>query len=164
MSISANFRRAATSALLAATMLLTACAQDAGNKEIAGTLIGAGLGAWLGKEIGGKGTSGDIGIAIGAVAGATLGRRIGADLDELDRQKMGYAHHNAMETAPTGKPVYWNNPDSGNSGSVTARSTDVSDPDRPCREFETSVNVDGSTEQATGMACRNPDGSWEIVS
>ena len=145
-------------------MLLSACAQDAGNKEIAGTLIGAGLGAWLGKEIGGKGTSGDIGIAIGAVAGATLGRNIGADLDELDRQKMDYAYRDAMENSRSGDTVNWTNPDSGNSGTVTALSTDTSNPDRPCREFETTVNVGGTDQQATGIACRNADGSWDIVS
>ncbi len=163
MDISVKLRKSLTAGILAAAMILTACAQDAGNKEIAGTLIGAGLGAWLGKEIGGKGTSGDIGIAVGAVAGAAIGRSIGADLDELDRQKLANAHYDAMENSRSGDAVRWTNPDSGNSGSVTALTTDLSDPDRPCRQFETTVNVGGTAEQGTGLACRNPDGSWDIV-
>ncbi|MEE8203551.1 MAG: hypothetical protein V3R74_07315, partial [Alphaproteobacteria bacterium] len=32
-----------------------------------------------------------------------------------------------------------------------------------CREYQTTVNVGGQVEQAYGTACRQPDGSWQIV-
>ena len=33
-----------------------------------------------------------------------------------------------------------------------------------CREFQQTVTVGGRTEEAYGTACRQPDGSWKIVS
>jgi surface antigen len=33
-----------------------------------------------------------------------------------------------------------------------------------CREFQQTVTIGGKTEQAYGTACRQPDGSWQIVS
>lgn len=33
-----------------------------------------------------------------------------------------------------------------------------------CREFTKVVNVGGQAQSAYGQACRQPDGSWEIVS
>lgn len=33
-----------------------------------------------------------------------------------------------------------------------------------CREYQQTVTVGGRTERAHGIACRQPDGSWKIVS
>ena len=33
-----------------------------------------------------------------------------------------------------------------------------------CRDCEQTVTIDGRCETATGTACRQPDGSWRIVS
>jgi surface antigen len=33
-----------------------------------------------------------------------------------------------------------------------------------CREYQTNVTVEGKSEKAHGTACRQPDGSWKIVS
>ena len=33
-----------------------------------------------------------------------------------------------------------------------------------CREFQQTVNVGGGPEQIHGIACRRPDGTWQIVS
>jgi len=32
-----------------------------------------------------------------------------------------------------------------------------------CREFQQTVSIGGKNEQAYGVACRQPDGSWRIV-
>lgn len=32
-----------------------------------------------------------------------------------------------------------------------------------CREFQQTISVSGDTQQAHGSACRQPDGSWQIV-
>jgi hypothetical protein len=31
-----------------------------------------------------------------------------------------------------------------------------------CREFQKQIIIDGRTEQAYGVACRQPDGTWKI--
>jgi surface antigen len=33
-----------------------------------------------------------------------------------------------------------------------------------CREYVTKATIAGKEEQAYGKACRQPDGSWKIVS
>ncbi len=37
------------------------------------------------------------------------------------------------------------------------------EPGRYCREYQTVVTIGGRAEQAYGTACRQPDGSWQIV-
>jgi hypothetical protein len=33
-----------------------------------------------------------------------------------------------------------------------------------CREFTTTITIDGQPQQASGLACQQPDNSWRIVS
>jgi surface antigen len=33
-----------------------------------------------------------------------------------------------------------------------------------CREFQQTVSIGGREERAYGTACRQPDGSWKVVS
>jgi hypothetical protein len=65
-------------------------------------------------------------------------------------------------TAPVGEKIIWNN--GGASGSVTTIRDGVSTAGRYCREFQQTVTIGGKTQQAYGTACRQPDGSWEVVS
>lgn len=75
------------------------------------------------------------------------------------------AHETAQVQATTariGDTIVWNQ---GNaSGSVTALRDGTSTNGRYCREFQQKVTVGGKTENAYGTACRQPDGTWEIVS
>ncbi len=74
------------------------------------------------------------------------------------------AQQTALETNPVGHSTSWSNPDTGNSGTVTPTKTVASaDNGQPCREYQHTVTIDGKTEQAYGRACRQADGSWQIV-
>jgi hypothetical protein len=42
-------------------------------------------------------------------------------------------------------------------------SPDRSSSDSYCREFQTSIVIDGRAERAFGTACLQPDGSWAVV-
>jgi surface antigen len=140
---------------------LVAC--EAGReKEQIGAVIGAGLGALAGSQIGG-GRGQLAAIAVGTLGGAWAGSAIGRRLDERDRLLAGQAIQQA-QAAPLGQTIQWNNPESGNSGTVTATrdGTDTAT-GAYCREYQQTVTVGGQTEQAYGMACRQPDGSWKIV-
>jgi len=151
-------------ALVATTVLLTACAERGiGQKEGAGTLVGAGLGALAGSQIGsGKGQL--AAVAIGTLLGAFAGNEIGKSLDKADQAALAQAGEEAR-TAPIGKTIDWSNPDSGNSGSVTPiREGRQEGSGNYCREFQQTVTIDGKTEKAFGVACRQPDGSWKITS
>ncbi len=146
-----------------AALLLAACAdyQDR-PKQAGGTLIGAGLGALAGSQIG-KGRGQLAAVAIGALAGAFIGSEIGKSLDRADRLAAQQAQQKA-HAAPIGETIAWNNPESGNSGTFrpTKDGTNTATGEY-CREYQTTVNVGGKTESAYGTACRQPDGSWRIV-
>jgi surface antigen len=66
-------------------------------------------------------------------------------------------------TAPLGDKITWNNPQNEHSGSVTPVRDGYSESGRYCREFYQTVSIAGKTEDAYGVACRQPDGTWRIV-
>jgi hypothetical protein len=68
----------------------------------------------------------------------------------------------AATTAPIGERIIWQ--EGGASGAVIATREGTSTSGRYCREFQQEVAIGGRTERAYGTACRNPDGSWEVIS
>lgn len=148
--------------ILAAMSLLAlgACA-DGGQKENIGTVVGAIGGAVIGAQFG-SGTGRLVGVAAGTLLGGYLGREVGKSLDRADQTAAREAEQKA-HTAPVGQQIAWSNPDSGNSGTVTPRREGRDMAGNTCREYETTITVDGKTERATGTACKQPDGTWRIV-
>ena len=146
--------------LVAILFLLGAC-QGTGQKQQAGTLVGAGLGALAGSQIGSGG--GQLAaVAIGALAGAWLGSTLGESLDNADQARHQNAYQSA-QTAPLNQPVAWNNPNTGASGQVVAVKDGTNTATGAyCREFEQTITVNGRTENRTGEACKQPDGSWKV--
>lgn len=144
-------------------LALSACEsiQNAGNKELIGTGSGAVVGGILGSQIG-DGSGQLWATGAGAIIGAFLGGEIGRSLDKADRSAIMQASHRA-QTAPIGEPISWNNPDSGNSGSVIPTKEGYSASGKYCREFQQTIYVGGREENAFGVACRQPDGSWQIM-
>ncbi len=148
--------------VFAVALSLGACVTDQGDKQTLGTLVGAGLGGLAGSQIG-SGTGRLAAVGAGVLLGGLLGNSVGKSLDKAD---IAYAERNAQETLeyqPTGATLSWVNPDSGNSGTVTPTATYQSETGRYCREYRQTVTVGGELQSAYGTACRQPDGSWEIV-
>lgn len=141
---------------------MAACTSGAGPKEQVGTVLGAGGGAAIGSQIGqGKGQM--VAIAVGTLLGAMAGGEIGRSLDRADRAAMSQATNQALETHQSGQAAEWSNPDSGHYGTVTPQPAYKNASGQYCREFQQEVVIDGRTESAYGTACRQPDGSWQIV-
>ena len=144
------------------SLSMTACVKNKQN-EYGGSIIGGVIGGLIGNKVGqGKGRV--IATATGAAVGALLGSQIGKKLDKVDRIYATKAQQTALETNPAGQSSSWSNPDSGNSGTVTPTKTVMgSISGQPCREYQHKVTIGGKTEQAYGRACREADGSWQIV-
>jgi len=150
--------------MVLAALSLGACEtlQGRGDKELIGGASGAVIGGLLGSQVGGG--SGRLwATGAGVLLGALAGSEIGASLDKAD---MAYAQeaNQTAHSAPVGETVTWNNPDSGNSGSVTPTRDGYSSAGRYCREYQQTVTVGGREETAYGQACQQPDGDWEIIS
>jgi len=143
-------------------VLLAACAEDRGTKQTIGTLGGAAVGGLLGAQIGG-GTGKLAAVAIGSLAGAFLGSEIGKSLDRADRAYMERNAQSSLENNRSGTTSSWRNPDSGHSGTFTPTNTYQVAEGQYCREYESTIFVDGKEETAVGRACRQPDGTWRIV-
>ncbi len=153
-----KFKTVIAAAMIA--LLSTACAGQ-GEKQTVGTLGGAALGGLLGSQFGsGKGKL--VATGAGVFIGALIGSEIGRSMDQVDRMKANQAI-NTAHSAPVGETITWNNPDSGHSGTVTPIRDGTSSSGSYCREFQQTVTIGGQTEQAYGTACRQPDGSWQIV-
>ncbi len=149
------------SAVALVALLLSGCVTNGNQKEVGGTLIGAGLGGWAGSNIGG-GKGRLAATALGVLAGGLVGRGIGQSLDRMDRMHASQAYQKA-QYAPIGQPIRWNNPNSGNSGLVTPIREGNHNNGAYCREYNTTVNIGGRSEASYGTACRQPDGSWKMI-
>ena len=127
-------------------------------KQDTGALLGAVVGGVVGNQFGdgsGQVLATFAGAAIGAAAGASVGRT----LDGYDYLRA----QSALETVPSGQQSVWVNPDTGAQVSVTPTRTFQTQKGQYCREYQTSAQVGGRTEHAYGTACRQPDGSWQIM-
>lgn len=140
---------------------LVGCTQSMGTKEGTGTLLGGAAGAILGSNVG-KGKGNIAAIAIGTLAGALFGQEIGRSLDRADRIAMGQNAQYSLEHTRSNETTRWNNPDSGNSGSMMPTRTYQQATGQYCREYRQTVVVGGKKQDAYGTACRQPDGSWII--
>lgn len=155
-------KKFALSLMIAATLGLTACQTSQwGTKQTVGTGVGAVAGGLAGSQIG-SGSGRLWATGAGVLLGALLGSEVGASLDAADRLAMQQAQDRAYY-APIGETVSWNNPNSGNRGSIVAVRDGTSTAGRYCREYEQTIYVGGKQQSGYGTACQQPDGSWEIV-
>lgn len=149
--------------VLLGASLLGACAKNEGASRQAGMVIGGVLGGIIGSKMGG-GTGRTASIALGAGLGAILGDEIARRLTERDREMAQATLDDTLQNGKPGKQSGWSNPESGNSGTANAGETyEQAKTGKDCRDFETTVFTDGNESTATGTACRNDDGSWEVV-
>ena len=140
--------------------LMSGCAGTY-NKATTGAALGALTGTALAYGLGKDSSKKNLWLIAGAAAGGLIGNNIGAKLDERDRLLLGKTFQNTMETAPNNQVGGWNNPNSGNSGTVSPTQTIVAG-NSVCREFTTTINIGGELTQGYGTACRQADGSWKI--
>ena len=147
---------------LSVMVSLSACVTNQGEKQTLGTLIGAGLGGLAGSQVG-SGSGKLAAVGVGVLLGGLLGSEVGKSLDRADQAYLANNAQSTLETAPTGTSSNWVNPDSGNSGSLTPTNTYATASGQPCREYHSTVTIDGQTEDVYGTACREPDGSWRFV-
>lgn len=124
------------------------------------TLLGAVAGGLAGSTIGdGRGQ------AAATLGGVLVGAAIGNSLSGA--YSYGAADYGCVaqtfERAPTGQPIVWDNPDLSARYVLTPTRTYEAEPGRYCREYTSEALVGNQPQQVYGTACRQPDGSWEIV-
>jgi surface antigen len=144
----------ACAAVLALT--LSGC-ETSPSQQQSGTIVGGVLGGVLGSQVGG-GSGRTAATVIGALIGASIGGNVGRSMDQTDRLKTAQA----LESTRTGASSAWRNPDTGASYKVTPTRTRPS-AEGPCREYTVEATVGGRPETVYGQACRQKDGSWQVM-
>lgn len=148
---------------LISTAALAGCntTSGMGDKQLLGTGGGAVLGGLAGSQIG-KGSGQLWATGAGVLLGALVGSEIGSSLDNADRTYAQQANQRAYN-APVGETIRWNNPDSGNYGTITPTRDGRTSSGAYCREYQQTIYVGGQKESGYGTACQQPDGSWKVV-
>ena len=146
--------------IFAVTLFIAGC-ENTSNQD-RGVLLGMAAGGIIGNQVGG-GRGQSLATVVGAAAGGAAGGAIGARMDEADRMQMRTARSESLESGFTGESSGWSNPDTGNSGQVTPVRTYQNASGQYCREFQQEITIGGKTETGFGTACRQPNGSWQIV-
>ncbi len=160
MSLTKKLTAVSMAALLVVSV--AGCESMGGQKQTGGTLIGGAAGAIAGAQFG-SGSGRIAAAAVGTLLGALVGSEVGRSLDKADLAYANQANARA-QTAPVGQPIQWNNPQTGNYGTITpVRDGTDTRTGAYCREFQQTVTIGGKTESAYGTACRQPDGTWKVV-
>src|SRR5262245_5841650 len=148
-----------TAVIMLLVVCTTGCATIEDNpKASIGAFGGAAFGGLIAAAAGGGGAA----IAGAVIGGALLGGFAGNALDQRDKRLAAEAQQRALESARTGQPVAWTNPDTGHTGTITPTKTFQSASGQYCREFQSDVTIGGKPDKAWGTACRQPDGSWKV--
>lgn len=143
--------------VLLSSISLIGCAQM--TKQDVGTVTGGVAGGLLGSQFG-KGGGQLLAIGAGTLAGAFIGGAVGKSMDETDKMKM----NQTLETNNVGQPAYWQNQNTGASYTVVPVKNVNVNGNAYCREYRSTADVAGKKQQVYGTACRQPDGSWKVVS
>lgn len=128
------------------------------NRGTLGAVLGGVAGGVLGSKVG-DGAGKDAAVVAGTVLGAVVGGRIGRWMDEIDQACAAQT----LEYSGTEKGVEWVNPDNGTVYEVTPTETYQTDSGRYCREYRATADVGGTVQEVYGTACRQPDGTWQLV-
>ena len=148
-----------THTLLLAGAITLALGTTACTNEQSGQVVGGILGGIAGHQVGG-GRGRTVATVAGTIAGAVIGGNVGRSMDDTDRLKA----RRSLEYSQTNETTHWSNPDTGNEYSMTPTRTWQSGNGQYCREYTSDVVIGGRRETSYGTACRQPDGSWKVVS
>ncbi|MCI5144485.1 MAG: glycine zipper 2TM domain-containing protein [Candidatus Electrothrix sp. AR3] len=120
-----------------------------------GAAGGAGAGAIAGQAIGHDTQSTLLGAAIGGV----LGYIVGNEMDKFDQQQLSQAY----ESAPSGQPTTWVNPDHGNQYQVIPQPAyQMPGSNKICRKAEIIAVINGRSQKTYSTACRDMNGNWQL--
>jgi surface antigen len=127
------------------------------NREVVGAVMGGVIGGVIGNKVSSRDNK-TVGTIAGSLIGVVVGKEIGRNMDNADAQ----CTNQALERAPNGQPVSWDNPDTGNRYSVIPYETYQQDDGRYCRKYRAAISGgSNTTKYFADTACRGDDGVWE---
>lgn len=126
----------------------------------AGVLIGGLIGGLLGNAAGGGNRTGA--TIAGVIFGGAVGAALTSNMDCGDRSYAYKTYYNGFNSGRTGR-YEWRNPSNNHRGEFRINSY-YNDPyGFRCARFDQVTYIQGRSYNATGVACRQPDGSWTVI-
>ena len=93
----------------------------------------------------------------GAVLGSLIGSSLGKNADDLNQMRLS----RALDTTPLHHTRSWVDPNTGYQYTVRPMRR-YHHHGHVCRRYKTSVMIDGRLQTATGQACRDARGHWQV--
>jgi Ni/Co efflux regulator RcnB/surface antigen len=132
------------------------------SPDPAGILIGGLIGGLLGNAAGGGGNRTGATVA-GVIFGGAVGAALTSNMDCEDRSYAYKSYYSGFNSGRAGGRYEWRNPRNDHRGEFRVNSY-YNDPyGFRCARFTQITYVQGRSYNASGIACRQPDGSWAIV-
>lgn len=130
------------------------------SPDPAGVLIGGLIGGLLGNAAGGnRGGATLAGVILGGAVGAALTSK----MDCVDRSYAYKSYYDGFNSGRPGSNFTWRNPQNSHRGEIQIKSY-YNDPyGFRCARFNQVTYIQGQSYNASGVACRQPDGSWAAV-
>lgn len=125
------------------------------GSDITGTIVGGVAGGLVANQF----ARGHHDRGLATVGGALLGAIVGHSVDRSNE----HCAYQALEYGRPDTQVVWADPNADYSYTITPGAIQQQDDGRYCREYQAKVLVDGRMQDGYGRACREPDGSWEMV-
>lgn len=164
--------------LLAATTLTVPSPARADGNAAVGTIFGGVVGGLIGNSLG-HGRDRGIATAGGAVLGAMVGNSIGRSADARSYgyggygggygysggygYRAGYGGYDDDDEDEDGPRAYYAPPPVAYAPAYAEPRYAPVAQQGYCREYSTTIVVDGRTQPAYGTACLQPDGTWQAV-
>jgi surface antigen len=144
---------------------LGGCANvDMSREKMLGTAAGAAAGGFIGYQFGGGIIMNSLFATAGTIAGGAAGFSATQALMGSDRAAYDQTAQKGLNESNDGEVVTWQNPETGHSGIFRpVRSFYLAD-GRYCRQYRTTVSFEKNVRSGAGMACRQGNGQWVVVS
>jgi len=138
------------------------CERQREGNTAGGAIVGALAGGLLGNAIS-RGPQRGAGTAVGAIFGGLVGASIGRNLNCEQRSYAVDASYRGFEAGRPHARYDWRDPRGEAYGYVQVGDY-YQDRGRRCTTYTQEIWVQGRPETASGRACRQPDGTWQMIS
>lgn len=85
------------------------------------------------------------------------------EISPSDQSKMDENRLNALENGKSGVTEKWYNAKGKQIGSITPQDIFIDKDQQTCREYQQTVMIAGNSQTSYGTACKQKEGSWNII-
>jgi len=132
------------------------------SPDPAGILVGGLIGGLLGNSAG-RGSNRTGATIAGVIVGGAVGAALTRSMDCEDRSYAYRTYYNGFNSGRPGN-YQWRNPRNDNRGEFRVGGYYNDSYGFRCARFDQVTYIRGRAYRADGVACRQPDGSWAVVS